>query len=234
MNSHSSSQHALSEKDAQPVILLGGGGHASVVAEILLSQGREIIAVVSPEPIAERAVFKGIKRLTSDGDVACFSASDVKLVNGVGMMPGSVMRQKINEHFLAQGYQFDTVISPDAVVSPYAIIEQGCQVFAGAIVQTGATIGAHSIINSKALVEHDCVLGEHNHVAPGATLCGQVTTKRNVFIGAGAIVINNITICENAVVGAGSCITRSVDAGVVTRPAAVTLDRVEDKEGRRR
>lgn len=216
------------------MILIGGGGHASVVAEILLKQGREIIAVVSPDPIAERAVFNGIKQLTSDREVASFSAAEVKLVNGVGIMPQSRMRQKINEYFLALGYQFDTVIAPEAVVSPYAIIEQGCQIFAGAIVQTGTTIGAHSIINSKALVEHDCVVGEYNHIAPGATLCGQVTTKSNVFIGAGAIVINNITIGENAVVGAGSCITRSVDAGVVTRPAAVTLDRVEDIEGRRR
>ena len=234
MPAHAVPESSVSEKKAPPIILIGGGGHASVLAEILLQQGREIIAVVSPEPIAGRTVFNGLRHLTSDGDVACFSASDVKLVNGVGMMPGSAMRQKINERFLAQGFQFDTVISPDAVVSPYAIIEQGCQIFAGAIVQTGANIGAHSIINSKALVEHDCVLGENNHVAPGATLCGQVTTKSNVFIGAVAIVINNITIGENAVVGAGSCITRSVDAGVVTRPAAVTLDRVEDKEGRRR
>ncbi|BFT31117.1 acetyltransferase [Alteromonas sp. D210916BOD_24] len=226
-------EHALSSHNSLPIVLIGGGGHASVVAEILLQQGKEIIAIVSPESIAVRPVFKGIEHLTRDGDVTRFSTSEVKLVNGVGMLPKSLIRQKINGYYLAQGYQFDTVIAPSAVVSPYATLEQGTQIFAGAIVQTGAVIGAHSIINSKALVEHDCVLGEYNHIAPGATMCGQVRTKSNVFVGAGAVVTHNITIGDNAIVGAGSCITRSIDAGVVTRPAATNLDLIEDKEGRR-
>ena len=35
----------------KPIVILGSGGHASVLAEILLNEGREIVAVVSPEPI---------------------------------------------------------------------------------------------------------------------------------------------------------------------------------------
>lgn len=233
MTNHDLSNDSAFSHNTSPIVLIGGGGHASVVAEILLQQGREIVAVVSHDSIAERPVFQGIKHLSSDTQVAKFKPSDVKLVNGVGMLPKSTIRQKINGYFLAQGYHFDTVIAPSAVVSPYATLKQGAQVLAGAIVQSGASIGAHSIINSKALIEHDCVLGEYNHIAPGATMCGQVKTKSNVFVGAGAIVTPNTAIGENAIVGAGSCITRSIDAGVITRPAATTLDMVEAKEGRR-
>jgi len=224
---------SLTEKKAQPIVLIGGGGHASVVAEVLLQQGKEIIAVVSPASIAKRDVFSAIEHITSDSEIARFPPREVKLVNGIGFMPKTVTRQRINYYFLALGYQFDTVVAPTAVVSSYATLEPGSQILAGAVVQTGARIGAHSIINSKALVEHDCEIGEYNHIAPSATICGEVKTQTNVFVGAGAIVTPNVTIGENAIVGAGCCVTKSIDAGVMARPTATIFSRVEKNEGRK-
>lgn len=224
---------SLTKQKAQPIVLIGGGGHASVVADVLLQQGKEIIAVVSPASIAERNVFSGIEHITCDNEIARFLPQDVKLVNGIGFMPKSVTRQRINHYFLALGYQFDTVVAPTAAVSSYATLEPGSQILTGAVVQTGARIGAHSIINSNALVEHDCEIGEYNHIAPSATICGQVRTQNNVFVGAGAVVTPNITIGANVVIGAGSCVRNSIDAGVMARPSATIFSQVEKNEGRR-
>ncbi|TOE95982.1 shikimate dehydrogenase, partial [Vibrio parahaemolyticus] len=77
---------------------------------------------------------------------------------------------------------FETVIANSAYVSPFSKIETGAQILPMAIIQTGVTVGSHSIINSGALVEHDCNIGSYNHIAPRATLCGQVETKNNVYV----------------------------------------------------
>ncbi len=201
----------MSNSKLKPVIVIGGGGHASILVDILRSQNREILAVVCPEDISTRKVFEQLRHIESDADVLTFPKEHVKLVNGVGMTPRSSVRRSINEYFLSLGYSFETVIDTTAFVSTYAEVEEGAQIFNSAVIQTGAHIGAHSIINSSVLVEHDCRIGTYNHLAPRATLCGQVTTEAEVYIGAGATLIQGIVIGNQAIIGAGSTIIRDVE-----------------------
>lgn len=203
--------------------MIGGGGHSSVLTDILICQRREILAVISPEDISQRSVFKGMTHLKNDEDVLAFSKDKVLLVNGIGMMPKSGSKRKINEYFLSLGYRFETVIADSAYISPYSKIEAGAQILPMAIVQTGATIGCHSIINSGALVEHDCNIGPYNHIAPQARLCGHVETRDNVYVGAGSTVIQGVSIGSGAIVGAGTSLTKSLDANTIAYPARVAI-----------
>ena len=201
--------------DLKPLVLIGGGGHASVLADILLEQGREIIAVISPGDLALRAVFAGLPHFTHDEEINRFSRDSVNLVNGIGMLPRSVLRREVNQKFLELGYQFETVIARDAHVSRFATIASGVQILSGARVQTGARILEHTIVNSAALVEHDCQIGSYSHIAPRATLCGQVRSYSDVFIGAGAIVLPGIELGQNCIVGAGTTVCTNVSDGVL-------------------
>ncbi|HHX8580950.1 MULTISPECIES: acetyltransferase [Vibrio] len=203
--------------------MIGGGGHASVLTEILICQGREILAVISPENISQRPVFNGILHLKNDEDVLAFSKEKVLLVNGIGMMPNSGFKRKINEYFLSLGYQFETVIADSAYVSCFSKIETGAQILPMAIVQTGATVGSHSIINTGALVEHDCKIGAYNHIAPKATLCGQVETQENVYVGASSTVIQGMSIGSGAIVGAGAGLTQSLEENTIAYPARAVI-----------
>jgi sugar O-acyltransferase (sialic acid O-acetyltransferase NeuD family) len=213
----------LSKQELKPLVIIGGGGHASVLADILLSQKREILAVISPDDISQRAVFIGITQLNNDADVLTFSPNDVLLVNGIGMLPNSKLKFELNEHFLSLGYQFETVIAESALVSPFAKLAQGTQVFAGAIVQVGVTVGEHSVINSGAIVEHDCLIGPYNHIAPHATLCGQVVTEAGVYVGAGATVIQNVNLAWDSIVGAGAIVTKSLSPQQIYYPSRSTI-----------
>ncbi len=211
----------MSDKPKLPIVMIGGGGHASVLTEILRFQEREILAIISPENINQRSVFKGIRHLTKDDDVLAFDKDKVLLVNGIGMMPRSGLKKKINERFLSLGYQFETVISDNAFVSPFSKIENGAQILPMSIIQTGVTVGSHSIINTGALIEHDCIIGAYNHVAPRATLCGQVETDIGVFIGAGATLIQSLSIGKYAVVDAGVCLKQSLKSNSIAYPTKV-------------
>ncbi|BCK22163.1 TPA: acetyltransferase [Vibrio cholerae] len=207
----------------KPLILIGGGGHASVLADILLGQRRDIVAVISPNDLSSRAVFTGLVHLTQDEEVKRFSPDSVYLVNGIGMLPRSTLRQRVNQQFLELGYQFETVIASDAHVSRFATIHSGAQILSGARVQTGAVVGEHTIVNSGALVEHDCQIGAYNHIAPNATLCGDVLTEENVYIGANATVIQGLALEAQSTVGAGAILTQSLPLGGTCYPARACI-----------
>lgn len=207
----------------KPLVLIGGGGHASVLADILLGQGRDIVAVISPDGLSSRKVFAGLTHLTKDEEVKRFSPDSVHLVNGIGMLPRSMLRQRVNQQFIELGYQFETVIDSYAHISRFSTICSGAQILSGARVQTGVVIGEHTIVNSGALVEHDCQIGAYNHIAPRATLCGSVCTHESVYIGANATVIQDLVLEAQSTVGAGAILTQSLPLGDTCYPARACI-----------
>ncbi|OBT10104.1 shikimate dehydrogenase [Vibrio sp. UCD-FRSSP16_10] len=212
-----------SDETKLPIVIIGGGGHASVLADILQRQNREILAVVCPDEINQRSVFSGILHIKEDVGITRFPPSQICLVNGIGMLPKSNFKQKINEYFLSLGYKFETIISEHALVSPYATIESGAQILPMAIVQAGAVVGSHSIINTAAIIEHDCNIGSYNHIAPKATLCGDVKTEDSAYIGAGAIIIQGLSVGYKAIVGAGVCLTSNLKSNSIAYPAKISI-----------
>ncbi len=213
---------------AKPLVMLGAGGHAAVLAEMLLEQKQLLIAVVAPDPIPVNSPLAGLKRITSDEQLlSTYSPEEVELVNGLGSIPGNNLRWKLFEFFSAKGFRFASVISPKANLSNFLELAEGVQIMMGAQVQTNASIGKNTIINTGAIVEHDCKIGAHNHIAPGVTLSGGVITASQVHIGTGASVIQSIKIGKQAVIGAGTSIVRDVAAMQTVVPAA---NRVISKE----
>lgn len=203
------------------VLLLGAGGHASVLLEILIEQKINIIGYVSPIAAANQKLFLNLHWFKNDEDILQFDNSMIKLVNGIGSLPGNTIRADLYRKYKNLGYSFETLISKKADVSKYACLEEGVQVMRGAIVQTGASIGYNSIVNTGAIIDHDCSIGSNNHIAPGATISGQVTSSSNVHFGTGSSVIQSIDINENAVIGAGAIITKNVDKNTICFPARI-------------
>lgn len=213
---------------SKPLIVIGSGGHASVIADILLNQGRTIVATVSPDEIKDNSPLKGIKRLMTDASLLdTYSPEEFDLVNGLGALPGNTLRTNLFDYFSNYGYKFQSVIAPSAIIAGGVKLEGGVQVMHGAIIQTNASIAKNCIVNSGSIIEHDCVIGAHNHIAPGATLSGGVITGDQVHIGTGASIIQSIKIGQRAVIGAGCTIIRDVKAGQVIVPARNRVIREE-------
>ncbi|MDA1380223.1 hypothetical protein PCI56_11085 [Plesiomonas shigelloides subsp. oncorhynchi] len=125
----------------KPVVVLGAGGHASVLVESLKQQNRQILALIAPQCCGSRLVFDGIPVWKDDTPLLAFSPENIELVNGIGSLPGSNLRATLFSHYRQAGYRFMTVISTRAYVSEYAVLAEGVQVMAGAIIQTGAQVG---------------------------------------------------------------------------------------------
>jgi sugar O-acyltransferase (sialic acid O-acetyltransferase NeuD family) len=203
----------------RPVLVLGAGGHAGVVTDMLRQDNRELVGLVSPQVDIKLAVLQGITHYTNDDDVLSFDSNEICLVNGLGSLPGNALRHRLYDKFSQLGYQFETVIAQSAIISPYAELGEGVQVMPRAVIMAGAKVGANSIINTGAIIEHDCQIGANNHIAPGATLSGGVTTKDNVHIGTGAVVIQAVTINKSTTIGAGAVVTGDIDECTIVYPA---------------
>lgn len=209
----------------KPVLIIGAGGHAKVLADALLASGRQVLGFV--ENIAkdghQAEVLPGLLVLGTDEVLLSFAPAEVELVNGLGGIDCGGLRRRVQAKLEADGWYFSGVCHPAAQVSPFAFVSAGVQLLACCVVQAGARVGVGSIINTAAVVEHDCTLEEYVHVAPRAVLCGDTYVGFNSHIGAGAIVRQGLTLGANTLVGAGALIVKDFDGqgtliGVPARP----------------
>ncbi|MBX3515285.1 MAG: NeuD/PglB/VioB family sugar acetyltransferase [Xanthobacteraceae bacterium] len=196
------------------VIVLGTGGHARVLIEAFRSREVSVFGVAGPDSFGG-AAMPSVDFIGHDEVVAAMNPSEVWLVNGCGNKasaqgPGLSERRRLYEKFSSLRFKFPPVVHACAVVATDATLEDGSQVMAGAIIQSGAHIGRNVILNTGSIVEHDCSIGAHSHIAPGAVLCGAVKVGEEAHVGAGAIILQGRFVGEGAVVGAGQVIRSNV------------------------
>jgi sugar O-acyltransferase (sialic acid O-acetyltransferase NeuD family) len=194
------------------VIVIGGGGHAKVLVSMLRLQNRKILGFVDPKaslpPLLETV------HLGDDDAVLLHLPNWVGLVNGVGSIDSTALRQAVYEKLRAKQYVFETMIHSSAIVAPEVCMGDGAQIMAAAVVQPGSWVGENAIVNTGARVDHDCSIGAHAHIAPGVTLSGNVRIGDGAHIGTGASIIQGVTVGACSLVAAGAVVIRDVPAGV--------------------
>lgn len=189
------------------VIVLGHGGHAGVVAACLHELD------IPLKGLAPQVGKSKIPYLGTDAYLDIEGRDHIILVNGVGSIGDTTLRQKVYENAAAQGYDFLSLIHPSAILANDVHLGEAAQVMAGAILQAGVFLGSNVLINTGTIVDHDCWIGDHCHIAPGVTLSGGVSVGAGAHIGVGASVIQGVKIGENALIGAGSVVTKDVADG---------------------
>jgi sugar O-acyltransferase (sialic acid O-acetyltransferase NeuD family) len=206
-------------------VILGGGGHASVLVDALCASGQaKPYAILDADSRLWGQDLFGVPILGGDDLLSDMAGSGVDcFAVGVGAVGDNRPRQRLFDIGLSYGLRPLTVVHPQAICSRWADIGSGCQLLPGSIVNAMAKIGVNVIINSGAIIEHECVLGDHIHVATGAHLAGAVRVGKGAHLGIGATVKEGVVIGEGAIVGAGAVVIHdvlpnTVVAGVPARP----------------
>jgi len=198
----------------KPLILVGGGGHASVLAELANDLQLPVLAFTEVRAPDTHSLLTGLDFLGDDSVIFSAHKPDaISLINGLGSTGKIKQRATIFNQFTAEGYGFTDLIHPTSYLSPSVSYGQGLQVLAGAIINTGARLGDNVLINSRALVEHHCIIGSHTHIASGAVVCGGSMIGESVHIGAGAVINQGITVADGAIIASGAVVIADVPAG---------------------
>jgi sugar O-acyltransferase (sialic acid O-acetyltransferase NeuD family) len=185
------------------IILQGAGGHARVVIDCAIAQGRTVACLFEPNGKGELYGIP-IRSAYYPQDYA-----DAEAVVAIG--DNAVRRTLVG----MTKHQFTNIIHPSAMVSGFTTLGQGNVLFHRVVVQAETRIGNHAILNTGVQVDHDCTISDFVHLAPGTILCGNVEVGEGAFVGTGAIVIPGKKIGAWSVVGAGAVVINDVPDGVV-------------------
>lgn len=206
---------------ANPVIIVGAGGHGRVCADVAHASGREVAGFLDSNPAAA-SELNGIPVVCSDfgGLLKSFPPRSIDIFIAIG---DNAKRLQLFEQAERLGYRIPSLIHPLACLSPSATIGNGTVVLAGCVINANTTVGPCCIVNTAASLDHDNNLGRAVQICPGVRAAGNVAFEDAAFIGTGAIVIPGRRVGTGAVVGAGSVVVRDVPNGarVVGNPARV-------------
>jgi sugar O-acyltransferase (sialic acid O-acetyltransferase NeuD family) len=205
-----------------PIWVFGSGGHAKVVIATIRAVGTfDVRGVLDDDPGRWGAAVSNVPILgaVSRSEIARRGISNAVLAIGA------------NHHRAAVAERLDGAVEWLSVVHPTAHLADGVQiglgtvVFAGVIVQADTVVGNHVILNTACTVDHDGVINDFVHVAPGTHLAGNVRIGTGTLLGVGSCAIPGAEVGAWSTVGAGAVVVKDIPAGAVAVGVPATCRR---------
>jgi sugar O-acyltransferase (sialic acid O-acetyltransferase NeuD family) len=218
------------------IIFWGATGHARVLNEALWDSNINLIALVDNREL--ESPIPGIPVLRGEAGLEAWLAEheanhSLLFAIAVGGSHGND-RLKLLDLLMRRGLTAQTIIHRTAFVSADACLGEGCQVLAQAAVCTCVQLGNAVIVNTAASVDHDCIVGDGAHIAPGARIAGEVVIGARAFVGIGAVILPRLRIGNDAIIGAGAIVTHDIEGGTTVignpaRPMPFPTERLEKR-----
>ena len=198
--------------------IVGASGHGKVVADLAEILGYQVFFFDDAFPNKKKLAHWDILGSFSD------LLSDQKSYEGAVVAIGNNnIRNEFSNKLSLANFSLPVLIHPSSIVSKYADIKQGTVIFANTVINAFVQIGEYCIINTNAIVEHDCIIGNAVHLSPNVALAGATKVENFAWLGIGSVTRQLVTLGKNAIVGANSTVIHDVPANctVVGSPAAV-------------
>lgn len=204
----------------QDVLVLGAGGHAKVVIDVLRACGHRVVAVFDDDSAKHKMMFHGVRVEGASADLERFAIAH-ELVQFIVAIGHNATRMQHAIHLQAVGLQALSAVHPSAIVAESVKLGVGSVIMPGVCLNADTVIGDHVIVNTGACIDHDCVIDAGVHIGPGVNLCGGVRVGVLAQLGVGASVTPGVSVGCRAVVGAGAAVIRDVanDLCVIGVPA---------------
>ncbi|HDS29308.1 MAG TPA: hypothetical protein ENN96_02380, partial [Candidatus Acetothermia bacterium] len=122
---------------SQRLLIVGAGGHAKVVAEAALLAGFEVVGFLDQ---AKDMMGRIILDLPVLGDESLLARQELRDCLAVVAVGDNAAREAAVARLSSHGVEFAIVVHPAATVSESADLGDGTVVFAGAVVNSSASI----------------------------------------------------------------------------------------------
>jgi len=202
---------------ATPIVILGAGGDALVIAEAVLQGERAGFPIrlegflddkLAGEILYGRPVVGGLDEWASlDGGV--------RFVPAIQKVKDAQRRTERLETIGIPLERWITVIHPRAAVSSDARVGHGAFIASCATVQPECSIGSFASLRAGAMLGHHCEIDDHAYVGPNAVMCGRSRLERGAHLGPGAVLLESKTMGAFSVAGIGAAVTKDVAARTV-------------------
>lgn len=189
------------------VILIGYSGHGFVVAEAAILSGLFLKEYTEHSKVRRNPFALDYVGFEMASDFKEWQ-TDKKYILGIG---DNKIRQKVGNYIISKQKELLNVIHPSSSISKSCVMGIGNFISKNVSINPLASLGDLCIINTGAIIEHECSIGNAVHVAPGAVLAGNVSVGDLSFIGANAVIKQGVQIGKNVVVGAGAVVLNDIE-----------------------
>ena len=185
--------------------ILGGGGMAVELAELMLSEGKKLCGYYSPtEDVNLNSIipYLGDEKINFNPNFHYVVASG--LIN---------IRKKMIDFIESNNLTAGNFISSKAYVSPSAKLGKGAVIYPFAVVDSFVNFGNYVFVNFSASVGHNSAVKNNVVISPGVRVNGNCKIGNNVSIGSNAALVPGTVIEDDAEIGILTYPTRKVKGG---------------------
>lgn len=176
------------------VVVIGGGGHAKVVIDIIELSGDKVKGILD-DGLEIGTMVDGYPIIGKINDCQ----KDLECLYIIAIGSNEVRNDIVNK----LNVPWYTAIHPSAIISKTAYVDEGSVIAANVVVNSGAMVGKHCIVNSSSIVEHGDIIKDFVHISSGVTIGGEVVIGENSMIDLGCIIQRNIKIASGSKIEAG-------------------------------
>jgi len=188
------------------ILLIGGGGHCRSVIDVIEQENKfNIAGIIDLKENIGKTVL-GYPIVGCDDDLEKLKDNYSYAVITLGQLRTADTRRRIFRKLKDLGYKLPVIVSPRAYVSKHVSLGEGTVVMHGVIINACAKVSNNCIINTKALLEHDVIVGDHCHISTAAVVNGGVKVGDGTFYGSNAVSRQGIEITPESFIKAGSVV----------------------------
>lgn len=182
------------------LIILGAGGHAHSIAEMVLQQNEYVLAGFLDDAYPGILSIWGVPVLGKLAGVADFRSLADSAFVAIG---SSAVRESLFEDLSGAGFELPSIIHARAIVSPRASLGRGVAIMAGAVVGTEASLGDGVIVNAGAVVDHHARVEAFGHLGVNAAMAGGSRLGRGAWMQAGSALGYGVEVSPGQVLAPG-------------------------------
>lgn len=183
------------------VVVVGAGGHAREIADIVRATGNFRVLGFLADSLPGPTDPIGSTYLGTIDQLERFSPHFVLAIGD------SQVRAHVSARLDALGGRPISAVHPDSSIGRNVELGEGTILFPGARLTTDVQLGRHCHVNVNASVSHDSRLADFVTISPGSVVCGAVVVGARSYVGANACIIQNLTIGNDVMIGAGAVVT---------------------------
>jgi sugar O-acyltransferase (sialic acid O-acetyltransferase NeuD family) len=187
-------------------VIIGYSGHSYVVLDAAQKIELQVIGYAEKEPRVANPFELNFIGFEGNEDFEGWNKG-YEFILGVG---SNNIRAKTFALITSKNEKLISVIHPSSIIGYKVEIGNGTFVAAGTMINSFSIVEQAVIINTGAIVEHECSIGAFSHIAPGAVLAGNVRVGERSFIGANAVVKEGVEIGNDVIIGAGTVVLSNV------------------------
>ena len=196
------------------LLILGAGGHSSVVCDTIFSLHPNINIAILDDKHPFPSVLDNNLQVLGPLSYSLNASTLYQWGSAFVAIGDPKIRLKWIQKLSAFGYSIPFFVHKTAFVSPSAVIGSGSIVMANSVIQSHVVVGTACILNTMSSVDHHCSLGDSIHICPGVHIAGNVDIGSFSWIGIGSSVIEGVNIGSNSFVASGASVTTNILSGI--------------------